>query len=135
MKLDSVYRLIANVEDLILPPKLTCCGQMIGHGSYRRYCQDLGQTIKVKRSLCKKCLKTKSLLPVQLVRFFQSSAELIRTTLHHRLKFRCWPERFPRQRGGHWLCRLWQVLRGEAGQVLPIDYLEMCHRESVWLFK
>lgn len=135
MIIQTSYQLVSHYKDLVLPPSPTCCGQMIGHGYYQRYCQDLNQAIKVKRSFCKNCFKTKSQRPLQLVRFFQSSSEIIRKTLYHRLKFKCWPDGFPRQRGGHWLRRLWQTIWGETGPILPIWYLKMCKVESIWLFK
>jgi hypothetical protein len=81
------------------------CGQekVWGHGFISRFIEGFPDRIWLKRYRCPRCKSIFTLLPAGVGRRFRTIISDIWVAIETRLVHFFWPNRLPRQRGGHWL--------------------------------
>lgn len=85
-----------------------CKSKVWGHGHVRRFFNGINGFILLKRWRCSSCKSVITCRPKLFWRRYQESIENIFDALKYRASNLTWPPWISRQRGGHWMNKLFQ---------------------------
>lgn len=94
-----------------------------GHGFVRRFFEGFAEALLFWRIRCEDCRCVMQVKPLGFLKWLQTPLQMILDALDTKIETTRWPTWCPRQRGGHWLRRLVERIRGDLRGQLADKHL------------